>query len=234
MLTEYCCRPFLAHLTDIVGLTFWGPRFISLSCFLRCRSLPGLLRHVAKKCICCSQRHEFYLCICTSTSNMAIWIVWILDRQRRHHIIWLSVVCRTVTLRLSKTCCSFTVAVEQYRRESSAVLTRRTFCYRISAIVLIRAEETSRVLVWRRQQSLVWCCLVDVVSLTSSDADSLDRVRKAVAVLSSSRWRSRRRRLAAESAAADGRYLPCCCVGCCFSICCFSCRSYPFWFQLAL
>jgi len=127
----------------------------------------------------------------------SVWIVWIPDRQRRYHharelAVW-SVQDNHFTFetRWSKTYCSFTIAVEQYRRESSAVLMRRTFCYQTSTLVLIRAEETSRVLVWRRQQSLVWCWPVDVVSLISLDADSLSRVHRAAAVLSSSRQRSR-------------------------------------------
>jgi len=84
-------------------------------------------------------------------------------------VIWLSELWSvqdshfTSEKRWSKTYCSFTVAVEQYRRKSSAVLTRRIFCYQTSATVLIRAEETSRLFVWCRQQSLVWCWLVDVV-----------------------------------------------------------------------
>jgi len=58
--------PFLARLANTVGLSFLGPRFISLSCFSRCKSLPGLLRQVADKCAYCSQRSEFYLCVCAS------------------------------------------------------------------------------------------------------------------------------------------------------------------------
>jgi len=120
--------PFLAHL---VGFSFLGPRFISLSCFSRCGSLPRLLRRVADKCICCSQRREFYLCVCAS--DVTVWIVWIPDRQRRYHHARDLAVCSvqdshfTSEKRWSKTYCSFTAAVEQYRRESSAVLTRRNF-----------------------------------------------------------------------------------------------------------
>jgi len=139
--------PFLALLADIVGLSFLGPRLI---CFSRCGSLSGLRRHVADKCVYCSQRREFYLCVCASNvclNCLNTWPAEAISSRTWAGCLKVQDSHFTFKKRRSKTYCSFTVAVEQYRQESSAVLTRRTFCYRTSATVLIRAEETSRVLV---------------------------------------------------------------------------------------
>jgi len=96
---EIVVGPFLAGLADIVGLSFWALRFISLSCFSCCGSMPGLLRCVADKCTYCSQRRDF---ITSASARLtSAWYVW--NLTVRGDIItrasWLSEECCTVTLR---------------------------------------------------------------------------------------------------------------------------------------
>jgi len=82
---SFCCRP-----------VFWAHVLFLLVAFSRCGSLPGQLRRVADTFAYCSQRRDFHLCVCAS--DVAVWIVWIPDPQRRYHHA--SEMCRTVTLRL--------------------------------------------------------------------------------------------------------------------------------------
>jgi len=140
--------PFLAHLADIVGLSFWGPRFISLSCFFALRVV------VARTTKTSLTSTSVVLSGANFTSASArltsVWNVWIPDLQRWcHHARELAVwVYRTVTLRLRNVGVRrVAVLLLQLNSTDEKILTRQTSCYRTSAIVLIPAEETSRVLV---------------------------------------------------------------------------------------
>jgi len=95
---------------------------------------------VADKYVYCSQRREFYLGVCTSNVCLNCLNTWpaeaislrtcagCLKVQDSHFMF---------EKRRSETCCSFTVAFEQYRQE---IADEANFLYRTSAIVLIRAE----------------------------------------------------------------------------------------------
>jgi len=147
----YCCRPVFWHiLQTLLACRFWAHFSFPLVVFHAVDRCPDYWGVSLTSALIVLSGVNFTFASAHLTS---VWIVWIPEQQRRyHHARKLAVRCVQNShfmseKRWSKTYCSFTVAVEKYRRESSAILTRQTYCYRTSAIVLIRAEETSRVLV---------------------------------------------------------------------------------------